>query len=116
MKTKETLIRFQALDWWKTQSQGRQNYLTNTYIGGQRFSHSLTGREIVDIWRKEMKLKNAEFNNTTFDDATEPVKYSWSREEVVSLINKFEFDTFPDRYEGYGTEQEDIDKWIEENL
>ena len=46
----------------------------------------------------------------------EAVKDSFSREEVVDLINKFERDTCPDRFEGYGTEQEDIDKFIEQNL
>lgn len=53
-------------------------------------------------------------NNNTI--TIRKVKDSWSREEVVELINKFETDTSPNRFEGYGTEQEDINEWIEQNL
>jgi len=52
--------REQALAWWKTQGQGRQNYLTNTYIGNQRFSYSLTGREIEEIWLREIQNQSEE--------------------------------------------------------
>lgn len=43
-------------------------------------------------------------------------KTSWNKEEIIALINKYEKDTFPLRYEGYPTEQKDIDMWIKNNL
>jgi hypothetical protein len=44
------------------------------------------------------------------------LKDSWTRDEVVTLINNYEKDTFPARYDGYPTEQSEIDNWIKSNL
>ena len=59
---------------------------------------------------------NFHINSKDENTSTCENKTSWNREEVINLINKFEKDTFPLRYEGYPTEQEDIDIWIKNNL
>ena len=48
LKTREL-----ALVWWNNQGQGRRNWLTNNYLGNQRFEYSLTSREIEEIFKKE---------------------------------------------------------------
>jgi len=55
------------------------------------------------------------FGLDTFE-IVKPLKDSWTRDEVVALINNYEKDTFPSRYDGYPTEQSEIDNWIKSNL
>jgi hypothetical protein len=58
MKTKETSTREKALTWWNSiKSKRKKQLLCQSYrfsVGLQGTSfHSLTGREIEEIWRKE---------------------------------------------------------------
>lgn len=79
--------RRKALTWWNNQGQGRQNYLTNTYIGGQRFSYSLTGSEIEKIWLKETAERGITITDISKQNQKQFKKFDESL--FKAYINKF---------------------------
>lgn len=131
MKTKETL-RTTAIAWWNNLSIITQIPLVQKHANRSN-PDSLTGREIEEIWRQEMfieTLKDGLFINNSNITAVvqdlkvnqkdntiniKPIKNSYSREEVIKLINSFEqlcylYQANKDWFPAKKT------RWIEENL
>jgi len=117
-----------ALEWWKQLCLSCElddthyilDSLIRKYVSVPRHYTSLTGREIEEIWRKENQLKDAIFNNTSFDDKPNQKQFNIAKQIVENStygadsknhpINQKQFKEFnPELFKAY------IDKFSDED-
>lgn len=107
MKTNETSTRRQALAWWKKLCLSCElddthyvlDNLMRKHIGFERKYHSLTGREIEEIWRRETEEgSDREILEYVFPDLKPNQKHfkKFNEDLFKAYISKFSEN---DRYE-----------------
>lgn len=88
----ETSTREQALAWWNSLSDisiqmPSKSHLCKVYHGDMRIHKSLTGREIEEIWKNEVQVK--ELSNVYHNaEYLKPNQKQYSQEEVDRLLDQ----------------------------